>query len=339
MPETTAETPRSAEEPPSEPLIPRILAIALNASTLKAVRLILLASAYSPVSQLCLSPVYGSVPSGMYHRRGMMAVLLFTWLARGQLKKTFPSLTIKLVPAFVFWIPTLQYFLFQQSRLFGLPYGPVITESLTYFPLLLLTIYAAGTYLDQLDLSSFVPLISEHGPAVGSYVLFTTAQKLFSGLMQTNIGGHILYTRAGYQLTLATLYALTIPSTLLWPAIPSIAFNLAYNPHIPLQRTTDLLNSTLQNQNFTLLERTESLTGYISVLENTQANFRVMRCDHSLLGGEWTKVANYKNPHSRVKEPVYAVFAMLEAVRLVERDNGEARPLDSESTALNMYVL
>lgn len=61
-----------------------------------------------------------------------------------------------------------------------------------------------------------------------------------------------------------------------------------------------------------------------------------MRCDHSLLGGEWTKTpANY-NP--RLRDPIYAVFAMLEAVRLVEPDDGSRARADKDSSALVMYV-
>jgi hypothetical protein len=51
-----------------------------------------------------------------------------------------------------------------------------------------------------------------------------------------------------------------------------------------------------------------------------------MRCDHSLLGGQWVHVNG-----RRVSEPIYGVFVMLEAVRLVER---EAPLLDSEASAL-----
>ena len=66
--------------------------------------------------------------------------------------------------------------------------------------------------------------------------------------------------------------------------------------------------------------RRESVTGYVSVLDNTEAGYRVMRCDHSLLGGEWQKAPKGLEHLARggFKEPIYAVFVLLEAVRLVE---------------------
>jgi hypothetical protein len=91
------------------------------------------------------------------------------------------------------------------------------------------------------------------------------------------------------------------------------------NHHIPTSAALSALNTTLQAEGFVVLERKESLTGYISVLESTKEGFRVMRCDHSLLGGEWVKwpgMGRYQ--HNRVAEPVFAVFAMLDAVRLVD---------------------
>jgi hypothetical protein len=39
-----------------------------------------------------------------------------------------------------------------------------------------------------------------------------------------------------------------------------------------------------------------------------------------LLGGQWTKLAPGYRPE--VEDPIYAIFAMLEAVRLVEPDHG-----------------
>ena len=120
---------------------------------------------------------------------------------------------------------------------------------------------------------------------------------------------------------IATTYGLILPSSYFWPALPSIAWTLYGNTHVPLQRTTDLLNATLALDGYSLLERRESLTGYISVLENNVDHYRVMRCDHSLLGGEWILPPD---PKRKVAEPVYAVFTMLESVRLVQREASDA---------------
>ena len=45
-----------------------------------------------------------------------------------------------------------------------------------------------------------------------------------------------------------------------------------------------------------------------------------MRCDHSILGGIWTELPPGVEQSAVVKEPIYSVFTMLEAVRLVESD-------------------
>ena len=92
----------------------------------------------------------------------------------------------------------------------------------------------------------------------------------------------------------------------------------------------------LEREGYALLARQESVTGYISVLDNVKEGFRVMRCDHSLLGGEWLK----QEAGSILREPVYAIFVMLEAVRLVETVGMKRAPAkaDVNKNALVMYV-
>lgn len=82
---------------------------------------------------------------------------------------------------------------------------------------------------------------------------------------------------------------------------------------------TPALNETLAPWNHTLIARRESVTGYVSILDNFEAGYRVMRCDHSLLGGEWQAPPKGLEHLDRgvFKEPIYAVFVILEAVRLV----------------------
>jgi hypothetical protein len=102
------------------------------------------------------------------------------------------------------------------------------------------------------------------------------------------------------------------------------------NVHTMIPGATHGLNMTLQADNWILLDRKESNTGYVSVIESLDQGFRVMRCDHSLLGGEWTKV---RPTDPRVAEPIYGVFVMLEAVRLI---NVPTPVPDNEAKALVM---
>lgn len=82
-----------------------------------------------------------------------------------------------------------------------------------------------------------------------------------------------------------------------------------------------------------MLERKESLTGYVSVLESAENQFRVLRCDHSLLGGDWLVTPARRAQGQTTREPIYQVFTMLEAVRLIETEDSCA---DSEKNALVM---
>lgn len=96
------------------------------------------------------------------------------------------------------------------------------------------------------------------------------------------------------------------------------------------------LNGGMEKEGWKILDRRDSLTGYVSVVESLKDGFRVLRCDHSLLGGEWVKfedTGRFKG--NQVAEPIYGVFAMLEAVRLVEVPHPVP---DNEAKALVMYV-
>jgi hypothetical protein len=312
-------------------------------STLKTAKLICvvsgvlaLAAVSSPISQLSLSPVYGSVPSGAFHRHGMMLAVLAGWLGKNRLKRLLSAKAVNLLPVLAFSIPTIQYFLFKQSARLGALLGPLITELFTFYPLVVLSVFTGAVLLEDVDLSQHGEMITDYGPFLGSYILFTVVQKAAANAIPKYVGSSIALTRAGLQFATASLYALSLPSKWLLLTLPSLLFSTQYNVHIPLDHNTSLLNSTLQTYDYLLLDRQESLTGYMSVLENTKENFRVLRCDHSLLGGEWTSLPAAYKP--RVQDPVYSVFTMLEAVRLVKKEDGGPRRADSDSTALVMYL-
>jgi len=83
----------------------------------------------------------------------------------------------------------------------------------------------------------------------------------------------------------------------------------------------------------------ESTTGYVSVLENTELQYQLLRCDHSLLGGEWLLTEQrQRNEAWQVTEPVFGVFAMLEAVRLAQGPSAysAAQKESPETSALVM---
>jgi hypothetical protein len=105
------------------------------------------------------------------------------------------------------------------------------------------------------------------------------------------------------------------------------------NPHHNSVSTNKILNAMLAKYNFAVLERHDSTTGYVSVVENQKDNFIALRCDHSLLGGEWLVTPEREKRGQVQRETIYSVFTMLESVRLIKPK--EATP-DSEKHALFM---
>ena len=152
--------------------------------------------------------------------------------------------------------------------------------------------------------------------------------------MGTDTAESFVKTRMGAEIGLALPYVLSSPSKLLVWTLPALLHTALWNTHVQTPMALASLNSTLLSNNWAILDRKESLTGYISIVESLEQGFRVMRCDHSLLGGEWVKLQQMEQfKDNQVGETIYGVFAMLEAVRLVEMP----KPIvDSEAKALVM---
>lgn len=98
--------------------------------------------------------------------------------------------------------------------------------------------------------------------------------------------------------------------------LPAILHSVYFNQHFNI----DKANASLTDHKWNLLDRQWSNTGYISVLESTEMEYRVLRADHSLLGGEWLLTPARKQDNWLTNEPIYAVFSMLESVRLLQLD-------------------
>ncbi len=302
----------------------------------KAAELLTLAAVCSPISQLSLSPVYGSIPPSAYHLRMTAVAIFLAWAARQRIPNYIPKVIINYLPILAFLVPTIQFVLFKYSGQLGPIYGPLLTELLTYFPLLFISMIGVATFLDDFD---WKRKAGDTMPAIISYGLFSVVQKASSHFIIRNMGSSMIFTRSGLQFIVATFYTLLFPSKFIIFAVLPLLHSAVYNPHMPLQQNTNVLNSTLQVQGYSLVARQESLTGYISVLDNIKDGFRVLRCDHSLLGGEW--LHHQDNSILKSREPIYAIFVMLEAVRLVEAQSTKSGVVipDNEKHALVMYDL
>jgi hypothetical protein len=304
-------------------------------SAVRAFAILVIAGSASAISQLNLSPVYGSIPASMYHSRAMTIVALAALIGKDHIKKLIPfKKPSDFLSVIAYWTPVIQFYLFKLSGPFGSTLGPIVTEGLTYYPLLLVAIYSASELLEVVELKSWNPTLRDMVKPIASYGLVSVVSKAAEILMPPYIGTHNFMTRSGLQLLVGSAYAALSTN---WNAVllcaPAMLHTVRINPHYHSPGATELLNKTLHSYNYTLLERQESLTGYISVLESWDNQFRVLRCDHSLLGGNWLLTPERVEFGQQFPETIYSVFTMLEAVRLVEVPHQKP---DSEKSALVM---
>ena len=305
-------------------------------SIFKALSFLILAGVYSPISQSTLSPVYGSIPSSLYHNHLTAFTFLLALVVKSRTRDPLRQLWSNLLPVLASVIPINQFYLFQFSRQLGPIYGPVVTELLTYCPLVLVSILSAADLLDTFDLGQYGHYISNAGPGFVSYVIPSISERLSSSLVEQSIRSSFILTRSGLQFLVTAFYAILLPSKYVPLATILLLHTLCLNVHSPLPQPTRFLESTLKNNQFSLVDRQESLTGYLSVLDNLKDGFRVLRCDHSLLGGVWDPLSKLSS--AALKEPVYSIFVTLEAVRLVvsKSDDLRVRVRDNEKNALVM---
>ncbi|KAI1737440.1 S-adenosyl-L-methionine-dependent methyltransferase [Xylaria scruposa] len=294
----------------------------------KAAALIILTAVYANVSVLTISPVYGQIAANRLHQYVVWAGLFVGWAGNLALRRVLPVKTITTLPLIALQIPMFQFYLFALSNLFGAEYGPAITEALTLFPLVTVSASCIADILDQADLSGLPSSIANPAPGLVSYIVFRYSETSFFKQLIEQMGTSIMQTRMALELVLAATYSVMGRSQLLRYAVPGILHAAFYNTHLMTESATASLNSTLNANGWSLIDRWESNTGYISVLDSYANGYRVMRCDHSLLGGEWTKFGR-----NIVAEPVYSVFVQLEAVRLVQVPG---KVPDNEAHALNI---
>ena len=334
----------------------------------KILTIMVLAALSAEVSRLCLSPVYGSIVASsaivwetplfiissfkirMQLSLPKLLVLPTACLSRLYLSKSLLATMTDLLPIFGICIPALQSYLFRLSSI-GPVWGPIATICCTSSPLFYLSVLSVLSIAEESYIGYRAP--KEAGSlqqgmtltagyaqlafVIACYSIIEMIQEIFSPgiawLVSSWSGTSALFSRFGLQAVVSLSYAILERSykrLALFGIIPLLHL-ISINPHIPLKYNTAALNATLQAGGFSLVARQESLTGYISVLDNVKDGFRVMRCDHSLLGGEWI---NKPEGHPAIlNEPIYAIFLMLEAVRLVETVSAK-NTTDNDKNAL-----
>ncbi|KAH7040845.1 spermine/spermidine synthase [Microdochium trichocladiopsis] len=295
---------------------------------LRAAILISLMAISANVSRLALSPVYGQIPASIYHDYVVWAFLFVGWATNVVLKRVLPFKTMALIPVIAWYSPMVQTYLFRLSSTLSIKYGPIVTEALTVGPLLSLGAAYVADILEEADMSALPQTVADAIPGMGGFAVFRLNEAIMGQQLSLQMGRSLMQSRMGMQFVLASVYSLMSRSKLLLWVIPAVLHAGIFNPHIPSPTANNNLNTTLSAQGWSLLDRWESITGYVSVIESHKDGYRLLRCDHSLLGGEWKNL-----PKTIVGEPVYSVFTQLEAVRLVE--NPKKVP-DHQAKALNI---
>ena len=295
--------------------------------------LLTLGALSSPISQATLAPVFGAIPSAVNHREAVVATPVLAFLLRWQFKRLPPGSVAQCLAAWSFWIPVLQFHLFKFSAALGPMAGPGVIGFLSCHTIIVPAVYAAAEAAEALDLQRrFGPYVGAILPSIVGVWHLVSFERWFQAVLPrlTMVSG--IFTPVKMQLLIASTLAYLAPSRLILLALPALIHTFLANPHFDSVNTLNVLNETLHTHNWSIMDRKWSNTGYISILESIDLQYRVMRCDHSLLGGEWLLTEERrKNEGWKVDEPIYSVFEMLEAVRLMEIEPAIS---DSEAQAL-----
>ena len=306
--------------------------------------LLLLTGITSTVLQLSLSPSHGDIPAQQYRNEVTIIFISFTILARslGQPYATLhPSNAVWLLTCFTCWTPLLQLTLAPTARVLPPAWSAALVNAMTYGPMATIAVNAVSS-----SIHARLPY-SQHRVTMLCSSCFASGIALMCAIYVTDryipaiIGLGSFLTRPVLPFLISPLMlALLHSRQLLWLLILQYSLALILNPHASFTVPRAFLDRTLGKAGYNVLTREESLTGYLAVIENQIAGYRVLRCDHSLLGGEWRNgLGNwpggkgYKGPVGVLREPVYSVFVMLEAVRLVQDSHHKEERVDEATNS------
>ncbi|KAK6360470.1 hypothetical protein TWF730_006612 [Orbilia blumenaviensis] len=280
-------------------------------------------------SQLSLSPVFGEIPSGLNHEQTKNTAFAAAAAIALGFKYTIPRSRILLrlsrflIPLVAINIPLIQGAVWQHAKDLGATNGPVVTEAVTIGLLLTFSVFSLAGTIRPVGVPVASVAIADITLLALSWVLFSVTEKSAATYLGPYVGKGWPMTRCGMEATVAVLTASLHRSIFLAAAIPSFFPVFYLDPRCVMgDKGVQKLREHLEPLNHTVIARVESNTGYLSVLENTQGHYRFLRCDHSILGGVWLPShPELKTPVPipvHLREPIYAVFVMLEAVRLID---------------------
>lgn len=267
-------------------------------------------------------------------------MLALVWITNKEMGQVGSGRLCAVIPTLGCVVPVILDLSFPYSRVLRPQYGPLLLSLLTSLPLMYLSLLYA--LRNTMRIKDQFPNVKEDFGTIPSIAALLGLWFIFRALRQrANVAVQLCIntfsgptsTRFGFQVILSLIYGIwALRKRQYWTI--GLVLLTVFNIHVPTARNDVRLNEILSKEGYALVARRESVTGYVSVLDNVKDGFRIMRCDHSLLGGEWLQ----QSPDSQLKEPVYSVFVMLEAVRLVETERIRALPVraDKEKTALIM---
>ena len=332
----------TAMKPPKKPQ-PDTFSIARR-ETPSIVLLVGVLSLVSYVSQVILAPVYGGVGTGLRHYNVVLfistATSLATFIGVNLPQRHWRGMALVLMSA-----PLLLPTLFRYSPALGPISGPILTQAIMTWPCVFLVSHELAKNAAQmignteirrsLSLPSFLAL----SIGISLTVVLNITERLLTKYFQPLNG--VLWSRFSMLLFLG-VFALvmdTAPSSLSsaeWVnflvvflgVVPYILIVLN-RPHVVMGVSPALL-ARLPKE-YMYLDRRESITGMLTVVENSVAGYRVLKCDHSLLGGLWVGLKRDELMDKGIKdeelerrstneaESVYTAFLVQEGVRLVNR--------------------
>ena len=336
--------PSSSKSPSLIPVDPRASGLRTFTAVLQTWLILSLSNVAILVLRSCLSPVYGRSAAAHYHQTTTLAAHFVCVRVVRRLEGTSRAWSQKLAVSF-FFAPSIVLYLFRYSGTWGAAWGPLISTIIAIVPITLGAAVATSKMLDGPANSRFLAVCLQDGALsrwrlpntikAGITFLIYWANSYFSELVCGYMWRYLMWSRLGCYYVLAVIQACFSPSRHLLLAVLPVLHTVFFTPYIPSHYSDKVLNATLHGYGYSLVARQESNTGYISVLDNIKDGFRVMRCDHSLLGGEWFAQPGHEH---ELREPVYAIFVMLEAVRLVEPISKPQETGEGLDSALVMYT-
>ena len=301
--------------------------------------LLSLAALSSAVCPLNHAPIFVALPASRYHQRTIAIVTLVAVLLTclDRLKRIKTSIVLILLSVHALCIQIVAGWSWSRfDRLVGpvaASIGREVCQCLPFVVGSLLIIAQRITALARREYGRTGPpaLLTSAVSGITFVLMEKQASETIPELVRTSI-----FINAALQPIIAGIYALACPWKARWGILTALYFAMLLDSHMPLPWSKIEHSPLLSKAHFTVLERKQSLTGYVSVLENTRDQYRVLRCDHSLLGGIWMPTVERVQDGIVVAEPVFPVFTTLEAVRLIESIDPSQEDTAPQPSALIM---